>query len=128
MKKKVTLYTKFCLNCYWPKQSIAIRQWAEREGMQLIVKRTAYRPDWHKEAVVLYGNADYTAFLVHEDGSMDDFVSFADKLRTKPFRGGRKKEVKNDMQGLRKTSRPNRTRRVARKKVETKGADAERKA
>lgn len=108
----ITVYTKFCLSCRWPKREIALREWANREGLSLKVKRTAYRPDWHNQAVELYGSADYQAFIVEGDSTVTDFISFTDNLKAKPVASGKKKGKKSDVQ-KRRASRSNRESGVA---------------
>ena len=79
MKNKATIYTKFCLNCVWPEEWIALQEWARRSGIRIIVKRTSYDPVEHQNALK-YRGGDYKAFVLF-DGKATDFDEFINKIK-----------------------------------------------
>lgn len=64
-------------------------------NIKVKIRRTAYRPDWHKKAVGLYGNSDYFAFVVGTDGKVSDFLDF--NTKSKPVITGKKKGGNSDV-------------------------------
>lgn len=115
----MVLYTKHCASCQFPEKIRELRTWCEQNNYKLEVKRTAYRPHWHKEASELWGSEDYAAFLCKE-GKVMDFMSWRSKTKSKPVKGA---EKENDVQGLPKAKRTNRKSRVASKKTQPKKKD-----
>lgn len=91
MKDKITIYTKFCLPCVWESETKKLKQWASANNYEFEIKRTAYRPDWHKKATELWGNQYYRAFMVMPDGKVEDFVKFFNGAKCKPARAGKAK-------------------------------------
>lgn len=120
-KKTITIYSKHCFKCLYSDQFNTIKNWTTQKGYDLDMKRTAYRPSWHKEATELWGGEDYNAFVVNERGKVMSLENFLDKCRNKAVRTGKKKGTKkNDVQGLSKAKRTTRKNSVARKKNEAK--------
>jgi len=122
--KTVTVYTKICLSCLYPDELGHFSNWAQRQKYKVVIKRTVYRPDWHKKAVQLWGDDEYTAFVVLPNGKRKNFMTFFDKTKKKPVVAGKIKEVKNDMPRLREAEGANRVDSVA---MEKKEADKENK-
>lgn len=111
---KVIIYTKYCLDCMWPQEWLNVVSWLQHERATLKVKRTTYRPDWHKVATKLYGSDDYTAFVV-VNGEVIDFMEFTKDCKNKLVELGKTKEAESDMQRLSKTKGSDRKARVRRK-------------
>lgn len=119
--KTITIYSKHCFKCMYGEQYNFIRNWSYSKGYDLEIKRTAYRPAWHKEATELWGGEDYSAFVVNERGKVMELSNFLDKCRNKAVRAGKKKGTKkNDVQGLSKAKRSSRASSVAGKKTKSK--------
>lgn len=111
-QKTIKLYTKVCAKCIWSDKFNELESYAQKKGAILKVKRTAYRPDWHKKAVELYGSEDYVAFI-YEGGRVKDFPSWATHIKAKPVKKTKakrtkKKAKKNDVQGLSQAKGDNR--------------------
>ncbi|MBR3207724.1 MAG: hypothetical protein IKF58_15125 [Bacillus sp. (in: Bacteria)] len=120
-KKTITVYSKHCFKCLYGEQYNFIRNWAYSKGYNLEIKRTAYRPAWHKEATELWGGEDYNVIVVGERGGAMSLENFLDKCRNKAVRSGKKKGAKKSgVQGLRKAKRSSRASSVADKKTEAK--------
>ncbi len=109
---KITVYTKFCLSCVMPEFWDMFQKEALKQGYNIKVCRTTYRPFAHKKATEIWGGDDYTAFGVFPDGAattleriMDMWI---DNVKDKRVKAGKKKAAKrskNDVQRLPKTSR-----------------------
>lgn len=63
-KTTITIYTKYCAECMWPKEMMVIKNYAQHFGRNLKIKRTTYRPSLHKQASEIWGNEEYRAFIV----------------------------------------------------------------
>ena len=110
--KKLTVYTKFCLPCVMEEFWAMFQKEALKQGYEIKVVRTTYRPFAHKKATEIWGGDGYTAFGVFPDGKaltleriMDMWI---DNVKNKRVKAGKKKAArrsKNDVQGLPKTSR-----------------------
>ena len=107
MKKEIIVYSKFCLKCFYPNESKKMKIWADENNVNLKIRRTAYRPDWHKKATNLWGDENYEAFIVLANGEVKDFVSFFNKTKKKPIKAGKMKG-NNGVLGLRETEGDNR--------------------
>lgn len=107
MAKKITIWSKYCVSCLWYEEWMAISNYAQHEGIDLKVKRTVYRPDWHYRATKLYGSNDYDVFVV-VGKKVEDFMEFAEKCKNKLVKPGKKKEGESDMHTLRRTRRTDR--------------------
>ncbi len=112
--RKVTIYTKYCLDCMWAEEWLHVTSWLQHERTALKVKRTTYRPDWHQVATKLYGSEDYTAFVVFNE-EVIDFMEFAKDCKNKLVELGKTKEIRDDMQGLPRTKGHDRKTRVRNK-------------
>lgn len=108
---KAIIYTKYCLDCMWPDEWLSVTSWLQHQGISLKIKRTTYRPDWHKVATKLYDGDDYRAFVLL-DGKVTDFMDFAKECKNKLIELGKTKVVDDDVQGLSKAKRANRKTRV----------------
>ena len=104
--KEIILYTKHCAKCMYKEQLERLQKYAIEKGKSVKVKRTAYRPSWHKKAAELYGSEDYNIFFV-EGAKIVDLLSWQSKTKKKPVSSGKKKG-KNGVQRLPKTKRSNR--------------------
>lgn len=123
-KKIITIYSKHCFKCLYSDQFNTIKNWTTQKGYDLDMKRTAYRPSWHKEATELWGGEDYNAFVVNERGKVMELSSFLDKCRNKAVRAGKKKGTKkNDVQRLSKAKGSSRKTSVAKAKDMAKVED-----
>ena len=121
MSKIITVYSKHCFKCMHKDAFDQIKSWCGGKGYVLSIKRTAYRPSWHKEATELWGNENYNAFVLNERGKVMDLGTFLDKCKNKAVRTGKKKGAKkNDLQGLPKTKGSSRASSVAGKKTKSK--------
>lgn len=63
-KGKITIYTKYCAECMWPKEMAAIIKYTQHFGIKLKIKRTTYRPSLHKQASEIYGDEEYKVFVL----------------------------------------------------------------
>lgn len=63
-KTTITIYTKYCAECMWPKEMTAIKNYAQHFGHNLKIKRTTYRPSLHKKASEICGSEEYKVFVV----------------------------------------------------------------
>lgn len=126
MKKKnqkLTVYTKFCLDCVMPEFWKMFRQRAFDEGYTIKVIRTSYRPFAHKKAVASCGDEHYFSFAVFPDGKvlkLEGAINMWDNARNKLVKSGKKKGGRKNVQRLPKAAR---TIRVD--GVEDKGVDIE---
>ncbi len=109
-RAKAVIYTKYCLSCEYPEEWQAILSWYSHEGIDIKVKRTAYRPDWHKKAVKIWGGEDYLAFIQIGKGKAKDIMIEANKCKNKLAQLGR---TKDDMQRLSKAKGSDRKSRLA---------------
>lgn len=117
---KVIVYTKWCLECVWPEEVKILRIWASDKNIK--VKRTSYRPDWHRKATKLYGSEDYDAFVVYK-GKVEDFVSFVNDCKNKLVKEGK---LKDDMPNLQRTEDANREDGAKDKSAQTTNKNEER--
>lgn len=123
LKKKkadVIIYSKWCLTCEVPGLMIAIDEWCMHEGLTYQVRRTAYRPWWHKKAVKLWSTAagiseeeavDYPSFVVWK--GIKTIEEFSRMIRLEKNKMVKEGKTKNDLQGLSKAKRPHRVDSVA---------------
>lgn len=73
----VVVYSKYCLECDEETSTAlaTLKSWANREKLEVIVIRTAYRPADHERATDLYGSIDYPAIVVWNDvKALTEFV------------------------------------------------------
>lgn len=105
MRKKIIVYTKYCLSCLYPDEHLELIKWAQRKDTKIEWRRTTYRPIWHAKASKLYGSEDYSSFVV-KNGKVIDFMDFIKSCKNKITPEGEKKQ--NDVLGLPKTKRSNR--------------------
>lgn len=110
--KEIMIYSKYCLPCHFEKEFEAVSRWAIAKNIKIKIKRTAYRPEQHIEAVDLWGDADYTAFIVDLDGKVVSMADFYQKVRNKRFDCGKSKEVKDDVRELPKEKSDSKNKRV----------------
>lgn len=116
----VLIYSKWCLDCDFPKEAQEIGNWVRHEGLTVRIIRTAYRPEEHGKATELWAAArdlpeeeaqDYATFVVYNDViELKEFVKMIKECKNKMIKEG---ETKDDMQGLPKASRSKRKNRVA---------------
>lgn len=125
--KKLLVYTKFCLPCIAPEFWDMFQKEALKQGYEIKVCRTTYRPFAHKKATEIWGDDGYTAFGVFPDGqaiSLERIMDmWTDNVKNKRVKSGKKKSrkgAKNDVQRLRKTSRTIRVDSVENPAVEIK--------
>lgn len=107
MPKKITIWSKYCVSCLWYDQWLNITNYAQKYDIKLKIKRTVYRPDWHWRATKLYGNPEYSVFVV-VDGKVKDFMKFADSCKNKLVKSGKMKEGRDDMHSLQRAGRTDR--------------------
>lgn len=125
LKKKkpdVIIYSKWCLLCEKPQIMLAIDEWCMHKKLTYQVRRTAYRPWWHKKAIELWASAaglseddpaaaNYPSFVVWKDiKTVEEFYKMIEAERNKLVKGGK---TKDDMQRLSKTKRSARKDSVA---------------
>lgn len=110
--KKLLVYTKFCLPCIMEEFWANFQKEALKQGYEIKVCRTTYRPFAHKKATEIWGGDGYTAFGVFPDGQAIAleriFDMWIDNVKDKQVKTGKKKAKKganNDVQRLRKASR-----------------------
>lgn len=118
--KQAIIFSKFCLKCMWPNEAQRFTNWAAKNNVKVTVKRTAYRPSYHREATELYGSEDYMAF-VYMDGKVTDLVSWAEKTKKKPVQSAKKKGAPSDVCGLPKAKRADRKDSVVVQKNKAEG-------
>lgn len=133
-KPDVIIYSKWCLVCEVPQIMIAIDEWCMHKGLTYEVRRTAYRPWWHKKAVELWASAEgiseddpeaanYPSFVVWKDiKAIEEFYRMIEAERDKLVKGGKNK---NGMLGLSKAKRSNRKDSMADSVSETAPEDKE---
>lgn len=122
LKKKpdIIIYSKWCLTCEQPGDMIAIDEYCLHNNLTYEVRRTAYRPWWHKKAIELWAAAagiseeeakDYPSFVVSDTiKTVEEFVKMIENARNKLAKGGK---TKNDVQRLPKAKRTGREDSVA---------------
>lgn len=111
-KADIIIYSKWCLTCEQPADMIAIDEYCLHNNLTYEVRRTAYRPWWHKKAIELWASAagiteeeakDYPSFVVWKDiKTIEEFVKMIEDAKNKLAKGGKNK---SDVQGLSKTKR-----------------------
>lgn len=89
-RNKIYIYTKYCADCMWPDEMVAIKGYAQHFGLELVIKRTTFRPEWHKEAAELYGSEEYKAFVM-EGKKVVEIMDFAKDCKNKLIKAGKKK-------------------------------------
>lgn len=89
-KTTITIYTKYCAECMWPKEMMTIKNYVQHFGLELKIKRTTFRPELHTEASKLYGSEDYEAFVVVRK-KVFTIMEFAESCKNKLVRKGKGK-------------------------------------
>lgn len=101
-KKKIIIYSKWCLECDYSEEFTDIKMLTQREGIEMSVVRTAYRPLRHHKAVKIWASAngieeknaqDYPPFIV-KGRSVTTFMDYAKQCKNKLARSGKKKGMK----------------------------------
>lgn len=95
-RQTLIVFSKFCVDCVWPEAWAKILKFATKNGYKIEVERTTYHPKRHEKATALWGDDNYTAFLMTPKGYPIDILELSKSLTTE---GG----WQDDMQGLRRT-------------------------
>ena len=90
---KIYVYTKYCADCMWPEEMLAIKNYVQHFGLELKIKRTTFRPELHAEASKLYGSEDYKAFVV-VGKKVFTIMEFAESCKNKLVNEGKRKDGK----------------------------------
>lgn len=115
MPKELIAYYKPCISCTFDDWCI-VQQWASRNGIKLVERRTEYNPIWHKKATAVWGDEMYPPFITTKDGSAYAAIEYV----IEELMEGRD----DDLQDLFRTKEPTRKggQMVAKKKTRTKAA------
>lgn len=90
MNDKITIYHKFCLECYWKDEFKTIKSYAQSKKKLLTTVRTTSDYKLHEMASNLYGSEKYLAF-VYADGKVTDIMEFAKQCKAKPVKNTKAK-------------------------------------
>lgn len=98
MIKKITIYTKVCLPCVMRHDDWhAFQKSIWNAGYEIKTIRTTYDQDLHKEAIGLWGNDNYVAFVLAPNGEvlrLQEAKKMFEEIKDKMIKAGKSKPVR----------------------------------